>query len=159
MPKDHKNLLDYIIWTLKNSPDYFELEDAQTLERDPLNAEWRWIAGSDEVEEDEMSDLFEMFGEAMSRPPGSKPFQDWTKLGQFGSELKKQADALKGNTYQTQDGQLLFYKNQMQTGEQPMVADITQGIWSPMGQETTTAHPNQQQKTPQMGSVFSSTAE
>jgi hypothetical protein len=83
--------------------------------------------------------------EATGRPLGSRPFQDWSRLGQVGSELKRQSDAMRGSVYQTQDGRLHFYKDQMAAGEQPMEADMTQGVWVP----------RPTQGTGQMQSVFS----
>lgn len=88
--------------------------------------------------------------EAANRPMGSSPFQDWSKMGNIGSELKRQADSMRGSTYRTQDGKLLFYKDQMGAGEQPLVADTTQGIWTQNQPQS-----NQQQTQGTMQSVFS----
>lgn len=160
------------------SKDYWGANDSRQIR-------WKYVGGSKDLKEntgmnktcasceeghhercrDESCDccgggsgnLREMFGEDMNRPQGSKPFMDWGKLGQFGNDLKKQADSMKGNTYQTQDGQLLFYKSQMQAGEQPLMANMTTGLWDNQAQPGSTQVPQQdQQSSPNMGSVFSS---
>jgi hypothetical protein len=157
LPSGYRNLADLVKQVLKGSGQ-FEPQDPYWSKKmftpQAHKIRWRYVGGGLE-ESKKMSDNYcasceegnhhrcrsescaccggnairEMF-EAMNRPIGSQPFQDWAKLGQVGTELKRQADSMKGAAYQTQDGNILFYKNQMQVGEQPMSADVTKGIWS-----------------------------
>ena len=94
-----------------------------------------WHAQLAGIDDPEVREIDPNVQEALNRPVGSSPFQDWAKLGQVGSQLRQQADAMKGSVYQTQGGDLMFYKNQMEVGEQPMIADVTKGIWTQQPQQ------------------------
>jgi predicted RNA-binding Zn-ribbon protein involved in translation (DUF1610 family) len=131
LPKNFRNLADYVIWTLKNDPDFEPVDDdwsEKMWTTRPLKIRWRYTG---QEGDDEMNELREMFGESLNKEPGEEPFNQWNQFGTSGNELKKAADKIGGDVTRTQTGQLKLYGDQMGVGQAPMVANIPDGEWVP----------------------------